>query len=278
MQTFTVKDYSVSQKKFNLQFNSELKMWVTTPQPSVLELPKYYQTKNYISHTNTKQNLFEKIYHSVRSYSLQKKMQLINKKIKKGSLLDIGCGTGNFLNVAQQHGWKITGIEPNKNARKIANTINNNCVFDINKLENFDNNSFNVITLWHVLEHLPNLEKQIQTFKKLLKQNGILIIAVPNYNSFDAQYYKQFWAAYDVPRHLWHFSQKSIALLFGKENFKVIQTTPMKIDSYYVSLLSEKIKTGKMNPFKAFWIGFLSNFKAIQSSEYSSLIYTLKKQ
>ena len=277
MQPFTVKDHSVSQENFKLEFNTSLQMWVTTPQPSTQNLPKYYQTEDYISHTNTQRNLFEKVYHWVRSYSLQKKMLLINKQTSKGNLLDIGCGTGNFLQVAQQHGWKTTGIEPNMDARKIANTKNNNQVFDIKQLEEFENESFEVITLWHVLEHLPNLEKQVQLFNRLLKPNGLLVIAVPNYNSFDAQHYKQHWAAFDVPRHLWHFSQKSIALLF-KENFKVVKTTPMKFDSYYVSLLSEKIKTGKMNPLKAFWIGLCSNFTALQTSEYSSLIYTLKKQ
>jgi len=276
MHPFTVKDHSVSQENFKLEFNTSLQMWVTTPQPSTQNLPKYYQTKDYISHTNTQRNLFEKVYHWVRSYSLQKKMLLINKQISKGNLLDIGCGTGNFLQVAQQHGWKTTGIEPNMDARKIANTKNNNQVFDIKQLEEFENESFEVITLWHVLEHLPNLEKQVQLFNRLLKPNGLLVIAVPNYNSFDAQHYKQHWAAFDVPRHLWHFSQKSIALLF-KENFKVVKTTPMKFDSFYVSLLSEKIKTNKMNPIKAFYIGLRSNLKAIRTSEYSSLIYTLKK-
>ncbi len=276
MHPFTVKDHSVSQENFKLEFNTSLQMWVTTPQPSTQNLPKYYQTKDYISHTNTQRNLFEKVYHWVRSYSLQKKMLLINKQTSKGNLLDIGCGTGNFLQVAQQHGWKTTGIEPNMDARKIANTKNNNQVFDIKQLEEFENESFEVITLWHVLEHLPNLEKQVQLFNRLLKPNGLLVIAVPNYNSFDAQHYKQHWAAFDVPRHLWHFSQKSIALLF-KENFKVVKTTPMKFDSFYVSLLSEKIKTNKMNPIKAFYIGLRSNLKAIRTSEYSSLIYTLKK-
>ncbi len=277
MEIITVKDHSVSQENFDLKFNSEFKMWVTTPQPSVNDLPKYYQTEDYISHTDAQRNLFEKVYHWVRSYSLQNKMQLINKQIVKGSLLDIGCGTGDFLTVAQQHGWKTIGIEPNLEARKIANNKNNNQVFDVSQMDNFKTESFDVITLWHVLEHLPNLEAQVKIFTKLLKPNGILIIAVPNYNSFDAQHYKQFWAAFDVPRHLWHFSQKSIALLF-KENFKVVKTTPMKFDSYYVSLLSEKIKTGKMNAIKAFWIGFLSNLKALRTNEYSSLIYTLKKQ
>ena len=277
MKNFTVKDHSVSKENFQLQFNSEHNMWVTTPQPSVFDLPKYYLSEEYISHTDTQRNLFEKIYHGVRSYSLQKKIRLINSQMPKGKILDIGCGTGDFLQVAKNHGWDITGIEPNKNARAIASKKTDSSIYDTTYLKEFQSNSFDVITLWHVLEHLPDLDIHIKLFNHLLKPNGLLIIAVPNYNSFDAKHYKKFWAAYDVPRHLWHFSQKSIKSLFGKENFSLVKTSPMKFDSYYVSLLSEKIKSGKMNPIKAFYIGFLSNIKAIVSSEYSSLIYSLKK-
>lgn len=278
MKNFTVKDHSVSKENFELQFNSEHNMWVTTPQPSASDLPKYYQSEEYISHTDTQRNLFEKVYHGVRSYSLQKKIRLIDKQTPIGKLLDIGCGTGDFLEVAKKHGWEITGIEPNKDARDIAAKKTNSLIYDTVALNDFEANSFDVITLWHVLEHLPNLEMHVKLFNHLLKPNGLLIIAVPNYNSFDSKHYKEFWAAYDVPRHLWHFSQNSIKSLFGKENLKVVKTSPMKFDSYYVSLLSEKIKTGKMNPIKAFYIGFQSNFKAIVTSEYSSLVYSLKKR
>ena len=138
------------------------------------------------------------------------------------------------------------------------------------------NKKFDVITMWHVLEHVENLQEYIQQIKELLKENGTLIIAVPNYKSYDAYYFKEFWAAYDVPRHLWHFSQKSITKLFSMENIRLVKTIPMKFDSYYVSLLSEKYKKGKMNPIKAFWIGFISNRKAKRTNMYSSLIYVLK--
>ena len=277
MKNFTVIDHSVSNEKFELQFNSEHHMWVTTPQPSSLELPKYYQSEEYISHTDTQRNLFEKVYHGVRSYSLQKKIRLINKQVPTGKLLDIGCGTGDFLEVSKNHGWQISGVEPNKEAREIAAKKTNSTIYDIPALNDFEANSFDVITLWHVLEHLPDLEMHIKLFNHLLKPEGLLIIAVPNYKSFDAKHYKEFWAAFDVPRHLWHFSQQSIKILFGKENFKVVKTSPMKFDSYYVSLLSEKIKNGKMKPLKALYIGLCSNIKAITSLEYSSLIYSIKK-
>ena len=161
-------------------------------------------------------------------------------------------------------------------ARQIANQKTKNNVFNGDQLAEFEKRSFNVITLWHVLEHLPNLDNQIQVFKSLLKENGTLIIAVPNYNSFDANYYKHFWAAFDVPRHLWHFNQKSMKALFKSKSMEIVKTIPMKFDAFYVSLLSEKNKKGFMNPIKAFWIGWRSNLKAKHSNEYSSLIYVIK--
>jgi len=276
MSLLKVIDHSVTKEEFELIENLEFGMLVTSPQPATFELAKYYETEEYISHTDTKRNLFEKVYHLVRKYAIKNKVALLNKEQTKGSLLDVGCGTGDFLNAAKNNGWKVTGIEPNEKARVIANTKTDNKVFDTLKLESLPTESFDVISLWHVFEHLPELENHIQVFKKLLKPNGSLIIAVPNHKSFDAKYYKEFWAAYDVPRHLWHFSQNSIKRLFDKFQMNVIKTLPMKFDAFYVSLLSEKIKTGKQNPFNAFLIGLRSNLKAKQSSEYSSLIYVLK--
>ena len=242
-------------------------------------LPKYYQSDDYISHTDSKRNLFEKVYHLVRSISLKSKLKLINTHSAEAkTLLDFGCGTGDFLQVAQNNNWEVFGIEPNEEARHIANKKSNNAVFDTDQLLKFDKHSFDVITLWHVLEHLPNLEEQISKFKKLLKPDGTLIIAVPNHKSYDAKHYKQFWAAYDVPRHLWHFNKTSVFKLMEKHNMQVKKIKPMWFDAYYVSLLSEKYKSGKMNPVKSICIGLLSNLKAMRSKEASSLIYVTKSK
>lgn len=272
-----VKDHSVSGEEFELIPNSEYGFLETTPQPSLNKLPEYYVSEDYISHTDSKRNLFEKGYHLVRKISLKKKLNLINSFSLEGqNLLDVGCGTGDFLETAKQNNWQVSGIEPNNQAREIANKKTNNLVFDTDQLLKFEANSFDVITLWHVLEHLPNLEDHVSIFKKLLKPDGTLIIAVPNYKSYDAKHYKQFWAAYDVPRHLWHFNQASISKLVSKQSFKVEKVKPMWFDSFYVSMLSEKYKSGKMNPTKGIWIGLLSNIKAIHSKEASSLIYIIK--
>tara|TARA_R110000868_G_scaffold119018_5_gene315306 strand:+ start:100 stop:951 length:852 start_codon:yes stop_codon:yes gene_type:complete len=275
----TVKDHSVSGEVFELVQNSEYGFLETTPQPTSDKLPEYYKSEDYISHTDSQRNLFEKAYHLVRSISLKKKLKLINSfQLEATNLLDVGCGTGDFLQTARQNNWTVSGIEPNEQARQIANKKTDNLVFEIDQLLKFKSSSFDVISLWHVLEHLPNLENQIVIFKKLLKPNGRLIIAVPNYKSYDAEYYKQFWAAYDVPRHLWHFNKASISNLVSKQNMEVIKVKPMWFDAFYVSMLSEKYKFGKMKVLKGFYVGLLSNIKAFSSKEASSLIYIIKNR
>ena len=274
---FTIKDYSVSGEEFELRYNRELDLLETFPQPSEENLSSYYKSDDYISHTDSKRNLFENVYHIVRKYALNQKLKLINSfHLESKNLLDFGCGTGDFLQTAFKANWTVFGIEPNQNARDIANKKTNNSVFEIEQLNKFSAHSFDVITLWHVFEHLPNLGYHISVFKKLLKPNGRLVIAVPNFKCYDAAYYKSYWAAYDVPRHFWHFSQDSIKNIFSKVDMEIQDMLPMKFDAFYVSLLSEKYKNGKMNYFKSFWIGLKSNLRAKRSKEYSSLIYVLK--
>lgn len=270
----SVKDHSVSKEIFELWHDEALDLLITNPQPDKNDLPKYYESDDYISHTDGKRSLFEKAYHLVKNIALKSKLQSINQlQPRKGSLLDIGAGTGDFLNVAQNDGWNTTGIEPNDKAKAIA--VRKGVSFSESTSHLLDH-SFDIITMWHVLEHVPNLEIQIKELKRLLKPTGTILIAVPNFKSFDANYYGQFWAAYDVPRHLWHFSKTAIEQLFAVENLKLNQVLPMKFDAFYVSLLSEKYKTGKMHYLSAFIAGWRSNFKAATTKQYSSHIYVLK--
>lgn len=272
----TVKDHSVSKEVFELYRDEDLDMLVTHPQPSLDVLGKYYESVDYISHTDSKRSLFEKAYHFVKNIALKNKLDLINSLQKdKGAILDIGAGTGDFLSVAKNNGWKTIGVEPSEKAKNIA--INKGVSF-VTDTKELAPHSFDVITMWHVLEHVPNLEEQIKELKRLLKPSGSLIVAVPNHKSYDAQYYNAYWAAYDVPIHFWHFSKKAIAKLFEIENIELVKVLPMKFDSFYVSLLSEKYKNGKMNFVKAFYIGLKSNIKAGRSLEYSSHIYVLKNK
>jgi len=268
-----VKDYSVSKETFELLYKEDLDMLITHPQPSLEKLPSYYESVDYISHTDGNKSLFEKMYQFVKGIALKNKLKLINTESVKGRILDIGAGVGDFLSVCQNDGWETIGIEPSEKAKTIA--IKKGVSF-VEHLSELESNSFDVITMWHVLEHVPNLEHQIKELKRLIKPKGTLIIAVPNFKSFDAKYYGTFWAAYDVPIHLWHFSKTAIQKLFAKENLELVKVLPMKFDSFYVSLLSEKYKTGKMNFIKAFFVGWKSNWKGSQNKEYSSHIYVIK--
>ncbi|MFA9192445.1 class I SAM-dependent methyltransferase [Flavobacterium sp. FZUC8N2.13] len=270
----TVKDHSVSKEIFDLYQDETLDMLITHPQPSLDTLGKYYESEDYISHTDNKRSLFEKAYHFVKQIALKNKLDLINSfQPNKGRILDIGAGTGDFLLTVQENGWQTIGVEPSPRAKGIA--IKKGILF-VEDTKELESHSFDTISMWHVLEHVPDLDAQIKELKRLLKQDGTLIVAVPNYKSFDAKHYGAFWAAYDVPIHFWHFSKKAIELLFAKEGMKLEKVLPMKFDSFYVSLLSEKYKSGKMNFVKAFFIGLQSNWKAQRNFEYSSHIYVLK--
>jgi 2-polyprenyl-3-methyl-5-hydroxy-6-metoxy-1,4-benzoquinol methylase len=272
----TVKDYSVSKETFDLYYDETLDMLITHPQPSLENLGKYYESEDYISHTDNKRSLFEKLYHFIKSIALKNKLNLINSlQPNKGRILDIGAGTGDFLSVAKNDGWQTIGLEPSDRAKAIAK---NKGVSFVEETRELEHGSFDVISMWHVLEHVPDLDKQIKELKRLLKPTGTLIIAVPNFKSFDAKHYGKFWAAYDVPIHFWHFSKTAIKFLFEKEEMKLEKVLPMKFDSFYVSLLSEKYKSGKMNFVKAFFVGLQSNWKAKKDFEYSSHIYILKNK
>ena len=268
------KDFSISQEDFELLYNEELDMLVTYPEPEDIE--KYYESDAYISHTDSKKTVVDKIYQIVKSYSLKKKLSLINSfDTKEKTLLDIGAGTGDFLCTAKDKNWNVAGVEPNTLARSKANKKGIKLYDNLNKVLD---TKFEVITLWHVLEHLPNLENKIDRIVSLLTDNGTLVIAVPNFKSYDAKHYGKHWAAYDVPRHLWHFSKNTIEKLFKKHNIEIVKTKPMLFDSFYVALLSEKYKTQKQNFLKAFYIGLKSNISANSSKEYSSHIYILRKR
>ena len=266
------KDHLVSGEEFRLQLTSDFEILETIPKPE--NVSAYYQSEDYISHTDASKSFTDKIYQAIKNFMLLQKLKWIHKVSKGNNLLDIGAGTGDFLVTAKKKKWNVAGVEPNTQARKLALEKGIELKEDLTQ---FEDASFNVISMWHVLEHVPDLDSQLEKLFRLLKPNGVAVIAVPNFKSFDAKHYRKFWAAYDVPRHLWHFSQQGITELFKKHNFKKIQTKPLVFDSFYVSLLSEKNKTGQPNMLRAFKVGLQSNLKAQNTSEYSSLVYFFQK-
>lgn len=269
------KDQTVSGEHFELRKAEGLDLLATFPRPEADKLPEYYKSENYISHTDSESGFLNKLYQQVKALMLQKKMHWIGKvKPGKGKILDIGAGTGDFLRKAKNSGWETFGVEPDAGARKLAAEKGVELRENISSLAD---HSFDVITLWHVLEHVPNLDQQLQELDRLLKPDGLLVIAVPNFKSYDAKKYKEHWAAYDVPRHLYHFSPQAIEALFTAAGFSLSSKKGLFFDSFYVSLLSEKYRTGASNIFRAAAIGLYSNLQAMFSGNYSSLAYFLQK-
>lgn len=273
------KDYTVSQESFQIVSCKSCSFKFTNPRPKADKIGDYYKSESYISHSNTSKGLISKLYKAVRNYTLKGKLDLISRYSQKGSLLDYGCGTGMFLSAARSSTWNAYGIEPDPGAREFAKKESGAQVYaDVETAHGMLSGvDFNCITLWHVLEHVVDLNQTLSWFNSKLKPGGSLIIAVPNYTSHDAKTYKEFWAAYDVPRHLYHFDQKCMVELLEKAGFKHIESLPMKFDSFYVSMLSEKYKTGKINYLSAFLTGLRSNLKAREAKDYSSVIYVFKK-
>jgi len=270
------KDYFLTGEKFEIVKCTGCGFRFTNPRPKADELGRYYESSDYISHSNTRKGLFASVYQQVRKYTLGRKLEMISTYQKKGEILDIGCATGQFLNYMAEHGWKTTGIEPDEKTRAHAISEYGLQVFPEEKLNEFSKSSFDVITMWHVLEHVSNLNGRMEQLKLLLKPLGTLVIAVPNCDALDAKTYGEFWAGYDLPRHLYHFTKSDIKLLVEKYGFTIVNILPMKFDAFYVSLLSEKYKAGKMRWIPALWNGFWSNLKSGQNNGHSSLIYVIK--
>lgn len=274
------EDHTVSRETFTLFRETKRDLLITLPQPPADRLHRYYESEDYISHTDSRRNLTEMLYQQVKRFSLKRKLSLVNRVCKDPRrLLDVGCGTGDFLKTCGESGWSVAGVEPNDGARALAEKKmgSNRLYASLEDLVGSEEAKFDVITLWHVLEHLPNLYEEIRRIKSLLKPEGSLILAVPNYKSHDALHYGSFWAAYDVPRHLWHFSRSSVENIFSDFGMTIAHELPLYFDSFYVSLLSEKYKHGKQRFLAAFYRGLRSNLLARNTGEYSSIIYWLKQ-
>lgn len=273
-----VKDHSVSGTTFSVWGCLDCEFRFTQHVPDGDAIGPYYKSEAYISHSNTQKGLVNQLYHKVRKITLSNKRKLIEKMTghATGNLLDIGAGTGAFASYMAQNGWRVTGLEPDAEARKIAAEVHRIQLLPIDELFRLPAQQYDAITLWHVLEHVHDLSGYMKQLKSLLKPGGMLFIAVPNYTSYDAQRYKDYWAAYDVPRHLYHFSPRSMKKLLEVNGLKLKSCKPMWFDSFYVSMLSEKYLTGQTKLLKGAWVGALSNMKALSDKERcSSLIYCI---
>jgi SAM-dependent methyltransferase len=276
----TVKDYMVSHEMFTIWQCMKCSLRFTQDVPDKESIGPYYKSEDYISHTDTDKGLVNKLYQKVRGFTIRQKTALIRKQtgVQHGSLLDVGCGTGAFLHAMKSEGWKVTGVEPDSGARTIAKKQYGLDVQAAENLFGLPEASFDAITLWHVLEHVHELHGYIEQIKSLLKPSGKIFIAVPNYQSGDADIYRLKWAAYDVPRHLYHFSPASMDALMKKHGMKIESKIPMWFDSFYISMLSSRYKNGKTKWIGAGLSGLRSNFNALLNKDKcSSLIYVIGK-
>ncbi len=271
------KDHMVTGESFAITRCEHCGFLFTNPRPSNAILKKYYESNDYLSHQNETKSLYDIAYQLVRKYTLNKKLKLVNSLSNKKTLLDFGCGTGSFLKTCQKNGWEVSGVEFIDAARKTAESKLGIPLYSVIK-EIPKNKLFKVITLWHVLEHIYDLNKTFKKIVKHLDKNGKLVIAVPNIESLDATLYHEFWAAYDIPRHLYHFSQSTMKLFLSNHNLKIKKIVTMPLDAYYISLLSEKYQAGRTNFKNAILNGYKSNSYAKKhNNNYSSLIYIAGK-
>ena len=273
-----LKDEFLTKEDFHICECLNCGLLYTMPRPDKEKIGEYYKSEEYYSHQENKKGFIPKLYEKVKKVNLKHKYDLATKGLQTGKLLDIGCGVGDFLHTAETHGWQCVGMEPSEDAKAIARKRTQAELLSIEELEQLPEASFDVITMWHVLEHVDDLKWQVTQLQRLIKPNGRIAIALPNYKSYDGQYYKEHWAAYDVPRHLSHFNRNTITKILTTNNLKLIKTDKLKWDAYYISYMSDQYKIHKLPLFRGAYRGWLSNLKARRSGEWSSVVYIFEQK
>ena len=274
-----IEDYFLTGEEFTLLECVHCGFRFVNPRPDISEIGRYYQSEEYISHDAGKTTLFSRAYKMARIFSIKSKYNLVSKYAKRGRILDIGCGTGEFLNYCKTKGFDTSGVEPSEKAGRYAREKNGiDIVTGITEVK-AGKGAFDCITMWHVLEHVHDLNNTLELVKEFLHPDGVFIVAVPNCNSWDAEEYGKFWAAYDVPRHLYHFSERTMKMLVAKHGFECREILPQKLDAFYVSMLSEKYRRGRSGYLKPGFLGLWSNLKAKTDGRgYSSQIFVLRRE
>lgn len=273
-----LKDYFLSQEDFRIMNCPHCHLLFTDPLPDKDHISHYYESDKYLSHQENKSGFIPRVYEYVKSFNLRNKVHLAIDGLKTGAVLDIGCGVGDFLLALKNKGWSVTGIEPSDHARNLACNRLGSSLLTPNESYRLADHSFDLITMWHVLEHVDDLHTQLAEIQRLLKPGGRLVLALPNHQSFDATYYQKYWAAWDVPRHVSHFCPQSIQAIFSDSSLKPIDTQKLKWDAYYISYLSEGYRHHRLALLRGFFIGCRSNCKAHRTGQYSSLVYRFQKE
>ncbi len=273
-----LKDEFLSKEDFHICECLNCGLSYTMPRPNKEKIGEYYKSEEYYSHQENKKGFIPRLYESVKKVNLKHKYNLATQGLNIGKMLDIGCGVGDFLHTTEEHGWTCTGVEPSEDAKAIAKTKTKANIINSEDMEKIPDATFDLITMWHVLEHVDDLKWQIEQLHRLTKTKGRIVIAVPNYKSYDAQYYKELWAAYDVPRHLSHFNKNVLTKIFKSKNLELVRTDKLIWDAYYISYMSEQYKQHKFPLLKGTFRGCISNCKARHTKEWSSMVYIFEKK
>ena len=273
-----LKDEFLTKEDFQIYECLRCGLLFTEPKPSKDKIGEYYKSEEYYSHQENKKGFIPKLYERVKAVNLKNKFRIATSGKKEGNLLDIGCGVGDFIQFSEQRGWQCTGVEPSEEAKAIAKKRIKAEILSSQELEQLPNESFDIITMWHVLEHVEDIKWQVAQLERLIKKDGRVVVAVPNFKSYDATFYKEKWAAYDVPRHLYHFNKETIIKIFKTNRLNIKETNKLKWDAFYVSYMSEQYKHHAFPLIKGAYRGWLSNWKARKSEEWSSKIYVFEKQ
>lgn len=273
-----LKDEFLTKEDFHICECLNCGLLYTMPRPDKDKIGAYYKSEAYYSHQENKKGFIPKVYERVKSINLKHKYRLATNGMQPGKLLDIGCGVGDFLHTAEMHGWECIGVEPSEDAKTIAQKRMKGTIITSEELEGFPDGAFDVITMWHVLEHVDDLKWQVAQLQRLVKPFGRVIIALPNYKSFDGQFYKEHWAAYDVPRHLNHFNRITLSKIFKTSGLELVKMDKLKWDAYYITYLSEQYRHHSLPLVRGLYRGFISNCKARRSGEWSSLVYVFERK
>lgn len=273
-----LKDEFLSKEDFHICECLNCGLLYTMPRPSKDKIGEYYKSEEYYSHQENKKGFIPKVYEAVKKINLKHKYKLASNGLKVGKVLDVGCGVGDFLHTAEMHGWECTGVEPSEDAKVIAQKRMNGKIISSEDLENIPEGFFDLITMWHVLEHVDDLRWQVEQLRRLVKPKGRVVIALPNYKSYDGQYYKELWAAYDVPRHLNHFNKTTLTKIFKACGMELVKMDKLRWDAYYISYMSEQYKLHSLPLARGVYRGWISNCKAKRSGEWSSLVYIFEKK
>jgi len=273
-----LKDEFLTKEDFHICECLNCGLLYTMPRPDKDHIGAYYKSEDYYSHKENTKGFVPKLYERIKKNNLKNKYQLATKGLSVGKMLEIGCGVGDFLHTAEEHGWECIGVEPSEEAKAIATKRTKASILSSEELESLADEQFDLITMWHVLEHVDDLRWEMDQLQRLIKPHGRIVIAVPNYKSYDGQYYKEHWAAYDVPRHLNHFNRTVLTKMFKTKGLELKKMDKLKWDAYYISYMSEQYRIHSLPLVRGAFRGLISNSKARKSGEWSSLVYIFEKK